>query len=320
MNKEFLKMISEASSNAMSGHFSPDGDCIGACLALCTYILDQYPEKTVDIFMEPIQEKYRFLKCADRIRQEKETEYDLYVALDCSEPERLGPAYMEWFQKADRTICVDHHLTNKGFGDLCIIVPGASSTCEILFDLFDEDKISLECAESLFTGLVHDTGVFCHSNTSKHVMEIAACLIGKGVNSEKIISETFRSRTYRQNLVLGRALLESILILDRKVIFSVFRKKDFEFYGVDKTDLDNIVAQLKATKGVETAIFLYETGPDKYKVSLRSGDRVNVAAIASLFGGGGHRKASGCTVTGKPRDIVMNIAAYVEEQLEQSLQ
>ena len=308
--------IEKAQSIAISGHMSPDGDSIGACLGLCSYIEDRYPGREVALFLEAIPAKFNFLKHSDRIRQQKEKNkvYDLYFALDCSEPERLKD-FQAWFEKASFRICVDHHLTNQGFGDLAFVVPDASSTCEVLWDLLDEDYISRECAQALYTGLVHDTGVFRHNNTTGKVMRIAGALIDKGADSTRIINGTYYEKTYRQNLVLGRALLESILILDGRMIFSVFRKKDFDFYKVNKADLEGIVAQLMLTEGVEVALFMYQIEDMSYKVSLRSIDRVDVSKIASVFGGGGHKRAAGCNAPGNPRDIVMSIASYVEEQL-----
>lgn len=311
------RQIEKAQTIAISGHMSPDGDCIGSCLGLCAYIEERYPGKKIDIFLEPIPSKFHFLRNADRIRQHKEKKkvYDLYFSLDCSDMDRLKN-FRTWFEEASFKICVDHHLTNQGFGDLAFVFPDASSTCEVLWDLLDEDYISRECAQALYTGLVHDTGVFRHNNTTGKVMRIAGALIDKGADSTKIINETYYEKTYRQNLVLGRALLESILLLDGRMIFSVFRRKDFDFYKVNKADLEGIVSQLMLTEGVEVALFMYQIEDMSYKVSLRSIDRVDVSKIASLFGGGGHKRAAGCNAPGNPRDIVMSIASYVEEQLE----
>lgn len=310
------KKIKEAAAIAISGHTSPDGDCVGACLGLCTYIRDNYPEKTVDVYLEPIGEKFRFLTYADEIRQEKpaDMKYDLYFSLDCSEPRRLGD-FQTFFEEAFCKICIDHHITNEGFGDMQIIRPKASSTCEILFDLLDYEKISPACAQDLYLGIVHDTGVFKHNNTTRHVMEAAGALIEKGVKTDEIIDNTFYRKTYAQNQILGRALMESILLLDGRMIFSVLSKKDMTIYGVNGSDLDGIIDQLRVTQGVECALLLYEKEERQYKASMRSNGKVDVSRIAMLLGGGGHVRAAGCTIEGQPRDIVNHIAEQVEAQL-----
>lgn len=313
----FHRKIKEAKHIAISGHINPDGDCVGACLGLCTYILDMDADKKVDILLEPISEKFLFLEHVDRITQEKtEEKYDLYFSLDCSDAERLG-AFRPYFEEAEYTICVDHHISNLGFGDLKIIDADASSTCEILYDIFDENKISFDTAQCLYLGLVHDTGVFKHSNTTRKVMEIAGVLIEKGVRPDFIIDETFYKKTYIQNQILGRALMESILLLDGKIIFSAIKQKDMEFYGIESGDLDGVIDQLRVTEGVECALFLYEKAEGQFKVSLRSNGKVDVRKIAENFGGGGHVKAAGCTVAGNVRDIVNNITPFIEQQLEQ---
>jgi phosphoesterase RecJ-like protein len=277
----------------------------------------------VDVILEPINPKFTFLKYADTIIRQEAAEmaglsdinYDLYFCLDCSEPDRLGFA-REYFDNASYTVCVDHHITNKGFGDLRFIHSENSSTCEILFSLMDPDKISLACAEALYVGIVHDTGVFKHNNTSRNTMEVAGILLEKGINAEKIIDETFYRKTYIQNQILGRALLESILVMDGKVIFTVIRQKDMKFYGIDSSDLDGIVDQLRITQGVECALFLYEKEDQKFKVSMRSNGKVDVSSIALYFGGGGHVLAAGCNMSGKARDCINSITALIEDQLQ----
>ena len=315
--KEFELQIQNAETIAISGHMNPDG--IGSCLGLYTYIVEQYPEKQVTLLLEPVQEKFSFLKYADQITQKKESmePYDLFFSLDCSDTERLHE-FKKYFEEAKYKICVDHHFTNQGFGDLQFIVPDASSTCEVLFSMFDWEKISLACAQDLYMGIVHDTGVFKHTNTTRKTMETAGALLEKGIHSEDIIDRTFYKKSYVQNQILGRALMESIVLLHGKVIFSIIRKRDFDFYGINSSDLDGIIDQLRVTEGIECAILLYEKEDGNFKVSMRSNDAVDVSAIAQIFGGGGHIKAAGCTVHGQPRDIVMNITHMVEHQLNES--
>jgi phosphoesterase RecJ-like protein len=316
--------IREASTIAISGHLKPDGDCVGACLGLCTYLRENYPDKTVDVILDPVNARFHFLKYADEIIHQEEAiaagipemSYDIYFCLDCSETERLGFAE-EYFFNADFKVCIDHHITNKGFGNLSFIQPGASSTCEIIYTLLDKDKISLDCANALYTGIVHDTGVFAHNNTTRRTMEITGALIEKGIDTEKIIDDTFFRKTYIQNQILGRALMESILVMDGQVIFSVITKKDMHLYGIDSTDLEGIVDQLRVTQGVEVALLLYEQEDQVYKVSMRSNGLVNVSKIAVYFGGGGHAMAAGCTMSGKARDVINSITALVEDQIQQ---
>lgn len=311
----FAAKIKAAKRIAIAGHKNPDGDCVGSCMGLYHYIKEQYPEKEVEVLLEPIAEKFCFIKDTDKIRQEEGGPYDLFCSLDCSDQERLG-SFAHLLDEAPHSMCIDHHFTNRGFGEDRYIYPESSSTCEVLFQLMEEDRIPLESAVSLYMGIVHDTGVFKHSNTTRKTMEIAGALIEKGVRPEHIIDDTFYKKTYIQNQILGRALMESIQMLEGRLIFSIITKKDFVFYGIDSSDLDGVIDQLRVTEGTECALLLYEKEDKVYKVSLRANDLVDVSAIAMEFGGGGHVKAAGCTMEGNPRDIVMNIARRVEAQLE----
>lgn len=303
---------------AIAGHVRPDGDCAGSCLGLYNYIKECFQDIEVDVYLEEISEVFHFMNDSDKIDSlyQKEKEYDLFIALDSGDKERLGNA-VKYFERAKKTICIDHHISNKGYATINHIVTDASSTCEIIYTLLEEEKVSKNVAEALYTGIVHDTGVFQYSNTSELTMNIAGKLMGKGIEFSRIIEETFYKKTYVQNQILGRALLESILLLKGKVIMSALRKADMVFYGVTSKDLEGIVSQLRVTEGCECAIFLYETGNHEYKVSLRSSDNVDVSKIASYFGGGGHKKASGCTMIGTIHDVVNNLSLHIERQLKE---
>ena len=215
-----------------------------------------------------------------------------------------------------RSLCIDHHITNTGFADENWIDAQASSTAELVWQAMDEERISKETAESIYVGIINDTGVFQYTNTTEKTMQIAGKLMAKGIDFSHIIEETFYRKTYVQNQVLGRALMESILLLDGKIIVGRIRQKDMEFYGVGPSDLDGIVSQLRVTAGVEVAIFLYETGTQEYKASLRSNGPVDVSAVCSYFGGGGHVKAAGCTMHGSIYDVVNNLTLHIEKQLQ----
>ena len=303
---------------AISGHVRPDGDCVGSCLGLYLYLTELFPDIHVDVYLEEIPEAYRMIQRTDEVKtQITEGEvYDLFICLDCGDRMRLG--FSEpLFESASETLCVDHHISNGAFADINYIVPDASSTSELVYTLLDREKISKSVAEALYMGIVHDTGVFQYSCTSPETMEIAAELMRKGINSSEIIDKTYYEKTYVQNQILGRALLESMLIMEKRCIVSVIRKRSMEFFQAQPTDLEGIVSQLRLTKGVEVAIFLHELEPQKYKVSLRSKGAVDVSVIAQHFGGGGHVRAAGVTMKGSSHDVINNITARIALQLDQ---
>lgn len=307
-------ILKDVKSVGITGHIRPDGDCTGSVLALYNYIVENMPETDVDLYLEQPGSEFYYLKNIDKIKNTPEDKkYDVFFVLDCSSLDRIEP-FISCFNNASKTVCIDHHVSNTGFTDLSKIEPQASSACEVLYGTMDTDKISRDVAECIYTGIIHDTGVFKYSCTSKKTMEIAGEMMEKGIDYSDIIDNTFYKKTYVQNQILGRALLESVLFYDGKCIFTTVTIDEMEFYGVTGRELGGIVEQLRLTDGVEVAIFLYQTGEEEYKVSLRSKKKIDVAAIATQFGGGGHVRAAGYTAKGSVYQIINSIGELIEKQ------
>lgn len=319
----FMKIIEEvkdAKTIGISGHIRPDGDCVGSVMGLYLYLKKELPEAQIDVYLERPADIFRCIPEIDVIKSDFEKDvrpdkkYEVFLALDCN-AERLGPVEA-LFENAGRRINIDHHISNMGCGDLNIIEPEKSSTCELLYELFETEQIDEEIAKTLYIGIIHDTGVFKYSNTSPRTMRIAADLISFGFDFPKLIDETFYEKTYIQNQIMGRAVLESIRFLEGRCIVSMIDRKTMKFYQAEPKDLDGIVNQLRIVKGVECAIFMYETAPMEYKVSMRSNGNVDVAEIAVKFGGGGHVRAAGCNMKGTYYDTINNLSVHIEEQLK----
>lgn len=310
------QMLEQTGSVVILGHVRPDGDCLGSTLGLYHYIQTNYPAIRAAVYLEESSPKFGYLAGYDAILHETDEErYELCICLDCGDEERLG-SFGVFLANASKSLCLDHHITNTRFCEVNLVSENASSTCEVLFEQLDEEKIDKAAAECLYTGLIHDTGVFKYSCTSARTMEIAGKLMAKGIDFGSIIDNSFYKKTYVQNQILGRALLESITFLDGKCIFSALRQSEMEFYGVNGKDMDGIIDQLRLTEGVEVAIFMYQTGPQEFKVSLRSQNAVDVSRIASYFGGGGHVRAAGCTMSGRIHDVVNNLSLHIAKQLD----
>ena len=140
-------------------------------------------------------------------------------------------------------------------------------------------------------------------------------LLRTGLDANALIDHTYYSKTYIQQQILGRALLESMLLLDKKCIVSVITKKVMDFYGAKASDLEGIVSQLRNTTGVEVAIFLHELDSGEFKVSLRSNGLVDVSSVAQYFGGGGHVRAAGVTMQGSVHDVINNLLRKIAPQI-----
>ena len=314
--QEIMSAIEAAGRVAIAGHIRPDGDCIGSCLGMYNYIRENFSCE-LDVYIEEIPPEFTCLAGCDDVNSlyPDAGQYDVFLALDCGDLERLGKA-QKYLKEAKLSVCIDHHKTNEGYAGLNLIVPDAAATAEVLFDLMDPEKISLKTAEALYLGIVHDTGVFKHSNTTRHTMETAGKLLEYGVSSSKIIDGTFYEKTYVQNQILGRCLMESVLVLDGKVIFSAVNRKVQALYGLASNDTEGVIDQLRVTKGVEVAILIKEMNPLVWRVSMRSCEYVDVAAICTKFGGGGHIRAAGCILNGSMHDVINALVKEIELQLK----
>ena len=311
-----IRAIERAETIAIGGHVRPDGDCIGSCMGMYTYIVKNFPDKKVSVYLEEFPDAFSYLKDEEAFVERAE-KYDLFISLDCGDAERLGDAG-EVMKKAGFVYNVDHHITNTEFGDENHVEADASSTSQILYTLMEDDKIGFETACALYTGIIHDTGVFKHSNTSGETMRIAGCLMEKGIPFGKIIDGSFYMKTYKQLQIMGRCLMESVRILDGRCIFSVGRKNVMELYDAKPSDLDGVIDEMRTTEGVEVAILLNERETGEFKVSMRSNDIVDVSRIAGYFGGGGHIRAAGCAIEGAPFDVINNLTEHIEKQMEKS--
>ena len=159
---DLISYIEGACSIALAGHVRPDGDAVGSTLALYNYIRKEWPGKDVTLFLEKPAEIYSYLKGYDEVTVPEDglpdKVYDLFIAMDLGDMERLGGA-ARFFTAAKDTLCIDHHISNKGFGNHSWVKPEASSTSELVFDLIDEEKLDKDIAECIYTGIIHDTGI-----------------------------------------------------------------------------------------------------------------------------------------------------------------
>ena len=320
--KIFNEAIDEAGSICILGHIGPDGDCIGSALAVRSYIEERKKKrgqglKELCVYLEEASDKFAYLKGFDGISHDTDAlkAHELCIVLDCGDLSRLGK-FLPYLKLSEKAVCVDHHITNDGFTELSLVEPEASSTSELVFDLFEEEYMTRALAEAVYTGIVHDTGVFRYSCTSPHTMEIAGKCMSYGIDFGDIIDDSFFSMTIDQKAVLGRVLLEMETYLDGRFVLGHIDAASMELHNVTNKDMDGIIDQLRTTRGALGAAFLYQCKNRSYKVSLRSNcDKLNVAGIAALFGGGGHIRAAGCFMGPDLRSDIKKIIDEVTKQI-----
>lgn len=164
-----------------------------------------------------------------------------------------------------------------------IFSPDASSTCELICELLDTEKITKEIAECLYTGMVTDTGVFQYSCTSSSTMNMAGMLMDKGIDFTKIVDEAFNQKTYNQNRAMGQALLSSRLRLGGRVVTSFLTLEEMHALEVLPKHMEGIVEQMRNTKDVELAVFLYENEDHTFKVSFRVNGAFDAGIACDAF-------------------------------------
>lgn len=315
--KRISNELKDAKTIAIGGHVRPDGDCVCSVMALCRYLKKELPQTEIDVYLEEPPATFRVLEGIEEIKSDFNTDkiYDVFIAVDCND-ERLGDA-LSIFRQARKRINIDHHISNMGSGDINIVEPERSSTAELLYDLMEPELVDAEIARAIYIGIAHDTGVFRYSNTSPHTLQIAAELLKFGFDFSALIEETFFEKSYVQTQIMGRAILESVRFMNDRCIVSMVSRRMMDFYQVGPKDLDGIVNQLQGVRGVDCAIFMYETGTLEYKVSMRSNGLVDVSRVAVKFGGGGHVRAAGCTMNGTYHDNINNLSHEIAAQLKQ---
>ncbi len=316
MNMDLMEIAAGAARVAVSGHIHPDGDCVGSCVAAALYLEKACPGLRADVFLDEVpRELMQHVPHADRIRTDAEQEtgsYDLFLCLDTA-PDRLGEA-RRLFDSAARTCNIDHHISNRGDGMINVVDPSAGSACEVLYRLLDPALVDREIAIALYIGIVTDTGVFRYSNTSPETLRTAASLLEYDFDFSSIVRDVFYARTRAQHRLMGMALSQMDLRLNGMFACCSLPLSVQQSVGAQTSDLDGISAQMALTRGVDCAVLAGELPTGEWKCSLRSNGRTDVSAIAASFGGGGHRRAAGCTVRGDVHDILLEMECLAANQ------
>ena len=307
---EAVLLINDSDSIALIAHIKPDGDALGSCMAL-KHALEIIGKK-VDVYcQDPVPHIFSFLEGiqAIKIPTEPIKQYDVVIAIDCSDKERLGDVCGMLFDKAAKTINIDHHVSNTEYADINIVDSEASATGELIYELIISLGVKPEktIAEALYTAITTDTGSFCYSNTTSRTHYIAAKLLECGIEVDRLSTILFKQHTVAWTRLLGKALGTLELHLEGKVALIQITREMIEDVGAGEGDTSGIINYAKDIEGVEVAIMLKEE-EDSVKVGLRSQFLIDVSQIAGQFGGGGHVRAAGCKIEAsleEARDIIL---------------
>lgn len=312
-----LEEIKKAETIAIMAHETPDGDAIGSSLAMSLAI--KQLGKNPDVIIPEYSRLFEFLPGSKDIKKESDIQkYDLAISVDCTDLKRLkcGDRY---FANAKSKIVIDHHGTNKMFGDFNFVNPVSPACCEILIGMFEYFGIEItkEIGSCIVTGIITDTGGFRYSGVTAETFEFTAELLRKGVNVSDIYKRVLDTKT-RANFELNKLVSQRMEILENgKVTFTYINLEDEKNVNAEEGDHEGLVEIGRDIEGVEVSVFIREKqDPSGYKVSLRSNDYVNVSDVCLMFGGGGHPKAAGCFIQGDLEQAKTKILAEIKKVLK----
>lgn len=309
---EAWRRLIAGNSYVLACHVRPDGDCLGALLALARE-LRRIGKDVTALSIDGVPENYAFLPDGETIvKSTHRRDFDFGIIVDADAPRRVGDS-AEALTSARTLARVDHHLSSETFGDIRIVNTEVSSTCELVFELFRANGISIDqpTTELLLTGIVFDTGGFRYPNTSARTLAIASELVELGANSAVIAREVLENRPLRSLRLLGRALDSLTVEADGLIAHGTICYRDYQELGATDADTEGIVNSLAAVKGPKVVILLREVEPGTVRVSLRSRDGVDVNVVAKAFDGGGHAAAAGCTVNGSLEEAEIRVISEV---------
>jgi len=281
-------------------HENPDGDALGSLVA--TTVALRQLGKDVEMFLSgssAIPQEYSFMQLDGVLRElPADVAERVLVAVDCAKADRIGPDPAP-VEQTKLVIDIDHHHDNTRFGAVNLIVSDASSTGEVLRDVFAElgVKITPEIAEPLYIALVTDTGRFQYTNTTPKSLRLAAELVEAGADVHAVFQQVYESVEFAKLKLLARALDRARVLESGRIVVSHLLRTDFADVGAVEPYSEGIIDYLRAVEGAELAVLIREPPRDDgplRRISLRASvDELDVSAIARLFGGGGHRQAAG---------------------------
>lgn len=294
-HKKANRLIKKSKRILISTHVNPDLDAICSELALAEYLMT-LKKKVFIVHEKAAPAMYRFLPWVSKIKAApKSIDYDLAIILDCGELSRIG-GVRKILSPSKPLLNIDHHLTNKPFGDVNIVCPEASSTAEVLFELFKmwRARMTKKIAEYLYLGILTDTGSFRYQNTTPRTHEIVSELLKFNFSSSVFYRLAYEDIDLTQFKVLLKTIDRAKYFRQEKVVYVPLSRKALGEAAQRFDFKEKLFYTLRMMKPLEAIIIFSEIGRTKTRVNFRATGSVNVASVAQCYGGGGHRAASGC--------------------------
>ena len=306
MITRIAELIREHDDYTVIAHIAPDGDTICSCMAL-KLGLEQIGKKAQVVCDNRVPPMFAFLEESYFVKTMPDVKRtESCIAVDCADRLRMGTC-AKLFDAASFTVCLDHHGTNIGFGDLFCVDTTAAATGEIVYLLFKEMGVDIDSdiARYLYCAIIADSGQFAYSNTTPRTMRIAADLLETGIDGNELHTKLYSSDPVSKLRIKARAINNLQLFADGKIAVTVLTQRDILAAGASNEDTEGIAEMLRGIDTVELSAVIKEQRDGAFKVSMRSQNIGNVAAIARKFGGGGHERAAGYTIA-RPLTYCLN--------------
>ncbi|MBR2605238.1 MAG: bifunctional oligoribonuclease/PAP phosphatase NrnA [Clostridia bacterium] len=295
MLSDAVAFLTKYDSFLLMAHVAPDGDTLGSCLAL-QKLLQQLGKRAQVICDDPLPHLYAFLPGADGLlAPDAAVDVQAFVAVDCADVGRTGS---QWDRVGERpSLCIDHHITNPGFADVNYIEDCAATgeLITLLYDAFGQ-PINPEVGACLYTAIATDTGNFAYSSVTPRTFALMGKVMESGFDLPECNRLIYRNQRLQKLRMTARTVENAKLYRDGQVIVATLSKAETEAVDGLKADAEGIIDSLRDVETVVVACFLREEGASEVKLSLRSKGKVDCAALARAYGGGGHVRAAGATL------------------------
>lgn len=291
---ELVKVLDDAKHILIIAHLDPDADSMGSALAMYTHVLRLHKKVSLFCKTEKMNPALKFLPFFDKVKSTIPKDYDLAMSFDCGAIERLG------IDVDAPLVNIDHHVSNKNYGEINLLDTSAISTSQVLYDFFKSNDIKLNAkmATCLYAGLVDDSQNFTTHKTDERAFLMAADLIRSGADNALCVKELFKNRSLASVRMKAKILSEARLHCSGKLVSSLVERSFFEETGAYAVDCEEALHESLDLASVEVAIMLRHTKEGRIKGSLRSKNGIDMNAVASIFGGGGHIHSSGFVCEG----------------------
>ncbi len=305
------EVIDGARSIVTTGHIGPDGDSLGSALGFALAARASGRQAVVAFSKDfEVPQQFAFLDTSPVVEPDAVGKPDVLVTFDVGDLHRIGEmAAVAERERAKKVVMIDHHLSTRGFGDLIVNDPEAAAAAQLSYELITRLGWELPpaAAMALHVGLVTDTGRFQYSNTSPDALQVAARLVAAGAAPEVIGQSVYESVPFGYLGLAGAVLSRARLEEDRNFIWSSVSLADLEAHGLGWDETDPLIDAVRVAREADVAALAKEAEDGVWKISLRSRGRVDVSAIATAKGGGGHHNASGFTFTGSLDDAIAEV-------------